>query len=151
MFIILEIFISLYNISMGLKSLILLLFLSTPCFGQNFFNSPKKYENIDSLSLERITIYSSFDYDDDKIINMGDGEYLIELPHKDKIIIATDKDREKAIILYNSYCFGRHKEFFIKENEKRLILWYKDSHIYCGYIYDKIFKVCKYFESKVYD
>lgn len=106
-----------------------------------------KYEVVDSLPLERINIYSPFDYEGDKIINSGDGFYLIELPHKDNMIIRKTKDNKKAIVIYNSIVFGRHKEFNIKDNKKRLILWYEDDFIYCGYIYDKYYKVCKYFES----
>lgn len=109
-----------------------------------------QYTVVDSLPLERISIYSPFDYDSDKVINMGSGDYIIEMPHKDKMIIRTNKDRTKAIVLYNSYCFGRHNEFTIKDNERRMILWYEDDEIYCGYIYDKFYKVCKYFESKKY-
>ena len=107
-----------------------------------------KYEIVDSLVLERVSIYSPFDYEDDKVINNGDGNYLIEIPHKDKMIIRKTKDNKKAIVVYNSIVFGRHKEFNIKENERRLVLWYDDDNLYCGYIYDKVFKVCKYFESR---
>jgi len=132
--------------------LFLLLSIATISFAQNrhFRNyiDIRKYEIVDSLSLERINIYSPFDYDSDKVINNGDGEYLIELPHKDKMIIRKTKDKKKAIVVYNSIVFGRHKEFNIKENERRLILWYEDDNLYCGYIYDKVYKVCKYFESR---
>lgn len=109
----------------------------------------KKYEVVDSFPLERISIYSPFDYEGDKVISTGDGTYLIEMPHKDRMIIQKTKDNTKAIVVYNSYCFGRHKEFNIKENSRRIILWYEDDDLYCGYIYDKVFKVCKYFESKL--
>lgn len=132
--------------------ILLLIFISTFSYAQRRhfreYIDFSKYEIIDSLPLERINIYSPFDYDSDKIINNGDGEYLIELPHKDKIIIRKTKDKKKAIVLYNSIVFGRHKEFNIKENDRRLILWYEDDNLYCGYIYDKIYKVCKYFESR---
>ena len=88
-----------------------------------------------------------FDYEEEYIYKTETGLYLIDMPHKDKMIIKTNKDRTKAIILYNSFVFGRHKEFNIVETEKRLVLWYKDEDIYCGYIYDKRYKVCKYFEE----
>ena len=107
-----------------------------------------KYEVVDSFPLERILIYSPYDYESDKIINMGDGDYLIEMPHKDKMIIRKTKDNTKAIVIYNSYCFGRHKEFNIKDNERRTILWYEDDNLYCGYVYDKTYKVCKYYERR---
>ena len=39
-------------------------------------------------------------------------------------------------------------EFNIDDNARRTVLWFNDKNIYCGYIYDKIYKACKYFESK---
>lgn len=135
------------------------LFVSV-CFAQmpfrkhqpKHFNMPNidkmEYCVVDSLPLERITIYSPYDYSEaDGVIKLGETSYLMEMPFADKMIIATNKDRTKAIILYNSYCFGRHKEFNIKENDKRLVLWYEDDNVYCGYTYDKKYKVCKYFEN----
>ena len=106
-----------------------------------------QYVLVDSLPLERITIFSPYDYEGDEVISLGSGQYLIEMPYYDKMIIKTNKDRTKAIVLYNSYCFGRHKEFNIKETDKRIILWYEDEDVYCGYQYDKRYKVCKYFEN----
>ena len=116
------------------------------------FNMPDidkmEYCIIDSLPLERITIYSPYDYGEtDGVIKLGENTYLMEMPFSDKMLIATNKERTKAIVLYNSYAFGRHKEFNIKETDRRLILWYEDDDVYCGYQYDKKYKVCKYFEN----
>ena len=132
---------------------LILLFTSITCFGQNrkYFREYidlSKYEIVDSLPLERIFIYSPFDYESDKVISTGDGTYLIEMPHKDKMIIRKTKDNNKAIVIYNSFIFGRHKEFNIEDSDRRLILWYEDDDIYCGYVYDKQYKVAKYFESR---
>jgi hypothetical protein len=108
----------------------------------------RQYEVVDSFPLERITIYSPYDYSGDEVIQLGTGQYLIEMPYPDKMIIRTNKDRTKAIVVYNSYCFGRHKEFNVKETDRRIVLWYEDDDgLYCGYTYDKKYKVCKYFES----
>ena len=38
-------------------------------------------------------------------------------------------------------------EKIVKYDEARLILWFKDEHIYCGYIYDTKSKGCQYFEA----
>ena len=106
---------------MKLKILILLFIglISINSFGQRrFIRNHLQYTEIDSLLLERISIHSPFDYESDKVIPMGDGDYLIEIPRKDKMVICTNKERTKAIILYNSYCFGRHKEFNITETIK---------------------------------
>lgn len=107
-----------------------------------------KYEIVDSLPLERIMIYAEKEIDGEGIIDLGSGYYIAPIPHKDKMVIKMTKDKDKAIILYNSYCFGRHFEFNIEDNDFRTVYWYKDKNIYCGYIYDKRYKVVKYFESK---
>ena len=107
-----------------------------------------QYSVIDSLPIERILIHFNKEVDDDRFLDMGSGDYLAPVPYNDKMIIKTNQDRTKAIVIHNSYSFGRHLEFDIQENERRLILYFKDDNIYCGYIYDKYYKVCKYFESK---
>ena len=126
-------------------------FAQMPKHHQRMFKMPKvdlnEYCVVDSLPIERLMIYSPYDYENDQVIDLGSGLYLIDAPHKDKMIIRTNKERTKAIVVYNSYCFGRHKEFNIKETEKRIVLWYEDDDIYCGYQYDKKYKVCKYFEN----
>lgn len=117
----------------------------------NFMNHIdfNKYEIVDSFSLERILIHFDKELDDNEnLIYCGGGDYLAVVPHKDNMIIKTNLDRSKAIVLYNSYAFGRHFEFNVQENERRITLWYDDNKIYCGYIYDKYYKVCKYFESR---
>ena len=135
------------------RSILILVFALVAILG---FSQPKffrhhidisQYVTIDTLEIDMIYIPSMFDYDEDKVISVGYNEYVIEAPHKDKMVIKTNKDRTKAIVLYNSYIFGRHKEFNIEENEKRLVLWYKDEDLYCGYAYDKKYHVCKYFEE----
>lgn len=135
-----------------MKRIILLLLMTlcmSVCFGQRSFRDYlNQYEVVDSLPLERISIHFNKEVDNEDFINMGDGDYLAPLPHKDKMIIKTNSDKTKAVVLYNSYCFGRHLEFNVEENERRMILWFKDKNLYCGYIYDKTYKVCKYFESK---
>lgn len=107
----------------------------------------KEYCVLDSLPIEKLYIYSAYDYDSEEVIDLGSGLYLIDAPHKDYMIIATNKERTKAIVLKNSYIFGRHRVFNIKETEKRIVLWYQDDNLYCGYQYDKRYKVGKYFEN----
>ena len=135
---------------------ILITLVSTFVFGQrpninrnqfryNFDIS--EYTVTDSLPLERIYIHSPFDYESDKVIDEGDGYYMIEMPFKSKMVIKTNSDKSKAIVVYNGFAFGRHKEFNIKETDKRVVLWYDDDDLFCGYIYDKKYKVCKYFEN----
>jgi len=107
-----------------------------------------KYEVVDSLPIERIMIHFDKEIDDENLISLGSGDYMATVPHKDNMIIRTTADKTKAIVVHNSYAFGRHFEFNIEDNERRIVLWYEDKGIYCGYIYDKKYKVCKYFESK---
>lgn len=107
-----------------------------------------KYEVVDSLPLERITLHFEKEIDNEDFIDLGSGDYLAPLPHNDKIVIRTTSDKTKAIVLYNSYCYGRHFEFNVKDNERRTILWFENKRVYCGYVYDKKYKVAKYFETK---
>lgn len=125
-------------------------FAQMPSMNRTFRNQIdfKKYEVVDSLPLDYIWIHFNKEIDDENLIDCGEGYYLAPLPHKDKMIIKYNNDKTKAIILYNSYAFGHHFEFDIQENERRIVFYYQDKKFYCGYIYDKEFKVCKYFESK---
>ena len=107
-----------------------------------------KYEVVDSLPIEHIMIHFDKEIDDENFISLGDGDYMAPVPHKDNMIIKATSDKSKAIVIHNSYAFGRHFEFNVEDNERRTILWYEDKGIYCGYIYDKTYKVCKYFESR---
>ena len=130
--------------------------IATFSFSQNpkmpsHFRAPidiTQYSVVDSLPIERIMIYFEKEIDDENLIDQGGGYYMAPVPHKDNMIIRTNVDKTKAIVTYNSYNFGRHFEFNVEDNERRTILWYKDKRIYCGYVYDKKYKVCKYFESK---
>ena len=114
-------------------------------FGGEFM---KNYEVVDSLPLDYIWLHFNKEVENENFIDCGDGYYLAPLPHKDNMIIRYNADKTKAIIVYNSYAFGQRFEFDIQENERRLIFYHQDKKFYCGYIYDKEFKVCKYFESK---
>lgn len=131
--------------------------ITTISFGQpRYFNynvvrpsiDITQYSVVDSLLLERIDLQFNKEVDDENLISLGSGHYMATLPHKDNMIIRMTQDSTKAIVLYNSIVFGRHFEFNVKDNDRRMILWYEDKGIYCGYIYDKYYKVCSYFESR---
>ena len=136
--------------------LLLILMIGINCYSQENNNykyydqyiNIDKYELVDSLLLEKTYIYSQFDYNDAQAIAIGDNEYIIDLPYKDNFVIRTTLDKTKAIVIYNSYCYGRHKEFTIKDSERKLILVYEDENMICGYVYDKYFKVCRYYEMR---
>ena len=49
--------------------------------------------------------------------------------------------------MLHGYAWGKRMEFNVKYEGSRLILWYKDEHLYCGYIYDNKVKACQYFEA----
>ena len=107
-----------------------------------------KYEITDSLPIHYVMVHFNKEVEEFSFIELGDGDYLAPVPHKDNIVIKRTTDGSKAIVTRNSYAFGRHFEFNVDENQRRIVLWFKDKNIYCGYIYDKEYKVCKYFESK---
>lgn len=94
------------------------------------------YTTIDTLVLQnRPSVYPT-----------RDGDYLVELPKEQKLIIAYNEDHSKAIVLHG-YPWARRMEFNVKYEAHRLILWYKDEHVYCGYIYDGKIKACQYVEA----
>ena len=107
-----------------------------------------KYAVVESLPIDRIMFYFETEIDDENVISLGSGYYMAPVPHKDIMVIRKSSDNSKAIVTRNSYTFGRHYEFNVEESDRRVILWYKDNRIYCGYVYDKKYKVAKYFESK---
>ena len=95
-------------------------------------------------------------------IDMGSGIYLLKMPEKHSMVIMKLEDGG-AIVLHSSFFISRfftnperyfrgpknnHYTYNIEENERRLVLWYKDERVYCGYIYDKYYKVCQYFEKR---
>ena len=90
-------------------------------------------------------IYTDVDTLDVSNISIGAEEFLINLPTS--VIIAYNKDKSKAIVLKNGYLYGKHFEFNVKDDPTRLILWYKNKKLYCGYIQDKRVKTAKYFEA----
>ena len=95
------------------------------------------YTDIDSLVVENVQI----PYSEEK------QDYIIELPRSSKILIAYNDDRSKAIVLRSGYQYMRHLEYKVKDDETRTVLYYKDKHIYCGFIYDKRVKAGSYFEA----
>lgn len=95
------------------------------------------YTQIDSLVVENFPTVEQTE----------DGDYLIALPKSTKVVIAYNSDKSKAIVLHSGYQFVRHMEYNVKDNEVRTVLYYKDKHLYCGYIYDKKHKEGRYFEA----
>ena len=75
-----------------------------------------------------------------------DGSCLVALPKEQNLVIAYNNDRTKAIVLHG-YPWAKKMEYVVKYEGHRLILYFKDEHIYCGYIYDEKVKACQYFEG----
>ena len=118
------------------------------------------YEKVDSLPIEMVSVHLPFEIADENVLknaeSLGGGDYMFKIPREDKFVIKTNSDRTKAVVVYKSIAvggrfelpIGGRYEYNIEENERRIILWYKDSRAYCGYIYDKVYKVCQCFEEK---
>ena len=123
-------------------AVVMLFTASVTCDAQAFRLSQRMhlkniYTNVDSIVLEAIPTVAPTD----------DGDYLIQLPHKSKLVIAYNADKTKAIVLRSGFVYMRHYEYNVKDEGVRLILWHKDEHVYCGYIYDKKSKAGNYFEA----
>ena len=121
-----------------LISLMCLFTLAANCqrFGRNI-HFRNVYTTVDTLIVKNVkSLYPT-----------KDGDFLITLPKEEQnLIIAYNKDHSKAIVLHG-YMWGKRMEFDVKYDEVRQILWYKDEHLYCGYIYDIRTKSCQYFEA----
>lgn len=109
------------------KLFIIIFSLMTICSSAQHFR--RIYTNLDTLKVESVSV--------------GVEDYLVNL--STQLIIAYNSDKTKAIVF--GYMFGKHFEYNVKDDSSRLILWYKNRHIYCGYIYDKKSKTAKYFEA----
>lgn len=99
------------------------------------FHFKAVYTQVDSINIENTTVPTE------------NGDVLVELPVKSNLIIAYNNEHSKAIVLYSAYPFIKHMEYIVKDNETRLVLVYKNKHIYCGFVYDKKSKTGRYFEA----
>lgn len=145
-------------------TLVMMSFAIALTFGQHRMMRPfidySNYEKVDSLPLEMVSVHLPFEVTDEKAlensVSLGSGYYMFKMPRTDNVVIKTNADRTKAIVVYKSFVIGGRfelpiggrYEYNIKEDERRLVLWYKDNRTYCGYIYDKVYKVCQCFEEK---
>jgi len=143
---------------------VLFAFIATVAMAQPRMVHPfidfSKYEKLDTLPLEMISVHFPTEIENENIakngVSLGGGDYMFPTRHSDNIIIKTNADRTKAIIVFKSIVvggrfelpIGGRYEYTIEENDRRLILYYKDNRTYCGYIYDKKFKICQCFEEK---
>ncbi len=150
----------------------LFLILCSFCFSftfaqSRFFNrfDMSQYVIEDSLILERFQTYVPdsivFNHikivtraEDNQIIQLGENEYMFRMPFKDKIILKYNEDHSKAIITNFSTIRGMGLHFFeftVKDNERRQVLYYDDDNVLCGIIYDKFYRVAKYFHHEKKD
>lgn len=100
-----------------------------------------KFKNVVSLPIENAYWHSDREIKLDDIQDLGDGDY--SLPIKDSLVIRTNDERTKAMI--NNAPFGFRIIYNVQEDERRIVLWYDDDRIYCGYVYDKKIKACQRF------
>lgn len=116
--------------------LLITLLITTSVFSQHF-HYRNVYKNIDTLLVETVA----------SVYPTQNNEYLIEIPSGNKLVIAYNEDKTKAIVLQSSFPFVRYKEYNVKEDERRIILWYDDNILYCGYVYDKKLNAAQYCET----
>ena len=143
---------------------LLMAFVTTMSFAQQRMHRPfidySLYETVDSFQLEMVSVHLPFEITDENVlkngVSLGSGYYMFKMPKTDKVIIKTNADRTKAIVVYKSFVIGGRFElpiggrfeYNITETDRRIVLWYKDNRHFCGYIYDKKYKVCQCFEEK---
>lgn len=116
-----------------------------------FNNDTTKYVNVVSLSIENAYWHSDKEISFEGIQDLGNGDYLFGLPQNDSIVIKTNADKTKARIVKKNHFLGAPFDyrfsFNVKEDERRIILYYEDNRVYFGYVYDKNFKACQPFRD----
>jgi hypothetical protein len=124
------------------------------------FIDTSAFTETETLPVEKVYVNLPFEIPADRMpanaTDLGSNFYMFELPHTDRIVIRTDKDRTKAVVDAKSIAVGgpfrfpvdHRYEYSVKEDGRRIILYYKDDRTYCGYIYDKELKVCQYFQDR---
>ena len=143
---------------------LLMAFVTIMSFAQQRMHRPfidySLYETVDSFQLEMVSVHLPFEITDENVlkngVSLGSGYYMFKMPKTDKVIIKTNADRTKAIVVYKSFVIGGRFElpiggrfeYNLTETDRRIVLWYKDNRHFCGYIYDKKYKVCQCFEEK---
>jgi len=122
---------------------LILAFVSLASFSQPKFNSPFKgvnlseYVNTDSLKLEWTYAYVNKDIpQSDDVIPCGGGYYMFKLKQPRYFVIKTNEDKTKAVLegFHPMFLF---REYNLFEDERSIVLWYKDDNLYCGYVYSK--------------
>ena len=104
-----------------------------------------QYVKTDSLAIEMVYFHSDRELENDSLINLDGGYYMAKIPFKSYFVIKTNSDGTMAIVA-NRFHFDPF-EYTVKEDERRITLYYKDKRICRGYVYDKKLKVCQPFDS----
>lgn len=110
---------------------------------------PTKYTDVVTLSIENRFFHAEREINFEGVQELGNGDYMHALQHKDSLVFETNAEKTKAkVVKMNQFLrlpMDRFLSFNVKEDERRIILYYEDNRIYCGYIYDKSLKACQPF------
>lgn len=113
------------------------------------FLDTTKYTDVVTLSIENRFFHTEREINFEGIQELGNGDYVHKLQHKDSLMFETNAEKTKAkIVKMNQFLrlpMDRFLSFNVKEDERRIVLYYEDNRIYCGYIYDKYLKACQPF------
>jgi hypothetical protein len=121
-----------------------------------FNNDTTKYVNVISLPIGMAYVHLPNQIEDGNLPSNAEdldgGYYLFKLSPVDSLIITTDAANTKAKIVKKSRFLGvpfdGNITYNIKDDERRMILYYESKRAYFGYIYDKTAKACQYFSKK---
>jgi hypothetical protein len=122
-----------------------MLFITLGMYAQPRMFDFSQYVKVDSLPLEMVYFHSDKELNGDSVIELGDGYYMAKTPFKGNLTIKTNSDRTMAIVM-NRFHFDPF-QYTIKEDERRIILYFKDKHVYRGYVYDKKLKAFQFYDS----
>lgn len=122
-----------------------MLFISIEMSAQPKMFDFSQYSNTDSLAVEMVYFHSDAVLTTEGIIDLGGGYYMAKTPFKTNFVIKTNADKTKAIVAHRFH-FDPF-QYTVKEDDRRITLYYKDKKVCRGYVYDKKLKVCQPFDS----
>lgn len=105
--------------------------------------------NTDTLKVEWVWAHIDINLPtNENVKDYGGGYYTLKTPHEFSLILKTNADRTKGIIA-NYHPFITFTTIYdVFEDNRSIVLYYKDKRTYYGMVYNKKIKACDRFAKK---
>ena len=106
------------------------------------------FVNVDTLVIDWTWAYVDKEIPESETVkSYGGGYYAFKMPTSINLVLKTNYDRSKGIIEnYHPFVFTTIYEVF--EDDRSIVLYYKDKKTYYGIVYNKKIKACDRFAKK---